>query len=730
MKIMTFGMALAAAVALVACGGGGGGGGGGGSGSAQVSSVNATNSGYTATATLRLNQQAYFQVIGSNLPSTLELTVADCASMSTVSTSATEAHFQCMPGGTAGNKAVTVKNQTGGTTLYSNTVAVAPAVTPPSGDTPLPVPTYGFNLGNTFEATWGAYSVPTRAVFTNAAKAGFNAVRIPCAWDFNSDPTTHIIKPAYMAQVKQAVDDALAEGLYVVINDHWDGGWLENHIGATVDPALDAKMKTYWTQIATAFANYDNHLLFAGANEPNIASPVEMATLKAYYQTFINAVRATGGNNTNRWLVLQSVSTPSWLSTLPTDSTPGRLMVEYHNYTPSLFTITHTDQNYGNAIYFWGAAYHYAGNPSRNSPAWEEGTIDAGYQELKAQYVDKGIPVMIGEFGAFVAGNDSNGAPILSGNDALYNRASVLYWNKYAVDSAQAHGLSPFYWSTPDSLYKYATGAVQDAETVKVLTGGAAPAPLTGAPSAVTGLSATASTGQVSLSWNAVNGATSYQVYRAAESGSEQGTPVVSGITGTSYTDTGLNPGTTYYYQVVAVNGSGPSGYTREANATTPGTNPDPAQFNFETDTQYWAAGGAPMAGVSLSSAQHFGGQQSLAVNFNGTAAGNSMLTLSDVVLPAGATVTFHVWIPAGHQITSIEPIAQDYNWAWTQSWYGSFTADAWNTLTLKVPLTYQDSNNVTQTTVTPLKKLNLKFTTGAAWTGTVYVDSISWSAP
>ena len=190
---------------------------------------------------------------------------------------------------------------------------------------PLPMPTYGWNLGNTMEATWG---VPNRtaAPFYTAANAGFNAVRIPCAWDFNAttnitgNVTNYPINPAFMAQVKQVVDWAIAAGMYVVINDHWDDGWLENNIGTTVDPTINAKMNSYWTQIATAFAGYDNHLLFAGANEPNVNSPAEMTTLMFYYQTFVNAVRGVGGNNTNRWLVLQGGGDTSWLNALPTDS--------------------------------------------------------------------------------------------------------------------------------------------------------------------------------------------------------------------------------------------------------------------------------------------------------------------------------------------------------------------------------------------------------------------------
>jgi len=669
-----------------------------------------------------MNQLAYYQVTGSHLSSTLALTVADCARMTLISSSSTEARFQCMPSVTAETKAITVKDQSGGTTLYSNSTSVLAATSP------LPVPTYGFNLGNSLEANWGM-AVPGPAVYPSAAKAGFNAVRIPCMWDTKADPVTHKIDPAYMATVKQAVDRSLAAGMHVLINVHWDGGWLDSHIdnydddshpsqavrdakNAAMRIVVDAKVRSYWTQIATTFAGYDNRLLFAAANEPDVKSLAAMNTLMGYYQTFVNTVRAAGGKNTNRWLVLQGSGDTSWLNTLPTDSTPGRLMVEYHNYTPSNFTISHTDPG---AIYYWGPAYHYAQDAIHNATWGEEGVIDSGFQQLKEQYVDKGIPVMVGEFQA--AGASLKGIP------GDYNNASTLYWNKYLVDSALGHGLSPFYWSTPDAPFVYDTGAITNSDVVGVLTGHtAAPPPPNGAPYAVTGLAATnTGTGRIDLAWNAVAGATSYSLYRAAESGYESdGAPVITGITGTSYVDSGLNDGTTYYYQIVAVNSSGQSGFTTEARASTPGTNPDATKFNFETDTQRWSTDGALITGIATSSAQHFAGKQSLAVNFVGGAAGDSSVVVSDLVVPAGATLTFHIWVPVGHQVTSIVPILQDFNWVWTQGWWGNLTAGAWNTRTYTMP----------SSGTSPLKHLTLKISTGAAWTGTLYIDSINWTAP
>jgi glycosidase/fibronectin type 3 domain-containing protein len=87
------------------------------------------------------------------------------------------------------------------------------------------------------------------------------------------------------------------------------------------------------------------------------------------------------------------------------------------------------------------------------------------------------------------------------------------------------------------------------------------------APAAPTGLTATAGNAQVSLSWTASSGATSYNVYRGTTAGGESGTPIATGVTGTSYANTGLTNGTTYYYKVAAVNSGGTSGYSNEASA-------------------------------------------------------------------------------------------------------------------------------------------------------------------
>src|SRR5690349_20355463 len=95
----------------------------------------------------------------------------------------------------------------------------------------LPTTTYGWNLGNTMEppngpGTWNN-PLPTQQLINAVKAAGFNTIRIPCAWASNADLNNHI-SPTYMAQIKQIVDWSRAAGLTVISNNHWDNGWSEN----------------------------------------------------------------------------------------------------------------------------------------------------------------------------------------------------------------------------------------------------------------------------------------------------------------------------------------------------------------------------------------------------------------------------------------------------------------------------------------------------------------------
>jgi len=214
-------------------------------------------------------------------------------------------------------------------------LAAGLSLLPLGGQAQLANPTYGWNLGNTLEATWSGAVMPTQTLINNVAAAGFNTIRIPCAWDHNADPNTHVINASYMATVTQVVQWAQAANLTVIINDHWDGGWFENSNFNSFDSNINAKLVSYWTQIANNFRGYNSKLLFAVANEPQVSSQAQTAVLMQYYQNFVNAVRSTGGNNSTRWLVLQGPgggnidNTHDWVTTLPSD--PAKhLVFEVH----------------------------------------------------------------------------------------------------------------------------------------------------------------------------------------------------------------------------------------------------------------------------------------------------------------------------------------------------------------------------------------------------------------
>ena len=249
----------------------------------------------------------------------------------------------------------------------------APTPTPTPIPTPTPTPAAlpslgtpdqvvqamapGINFGNTLESldTWetAPFSVSKETVWGNPAAnqvifnayaaAGFKSVRIPVTWTQYVD-TNGNIAPFWLARVKQVVDYARAAGLYVIINIHNDS-WVIPDNAHQAD--ANAKMKSYWKQIATYFADYDNHLLFAGTNEvamPGVYSTptAENCTVQSgFNQAFVDAVRATGGNNASRTLVIQHYATNiDWgldvckESTLPTEAVANRLMVEIHYYTP------------------------------------------------------------------------------------------------------------------------------------------------------------------------------------------------------------------------------------------------------------------------------------------------------------------------------------------------------------------------------------------------------------
>lgn len=307
----------------------------------------------------------------------------------------------------------------------------------------------GWNMGNSLEAIGGetAWANPkaTKALIDLVKANGFNAIRIPCSFDqYLANSTTAKIKEEWLARVKEVVNYVVANDMYVIVNIHWDGGWLENNCTEAAKSATNAKQKAYWEQIATHLRDFDEHLIFASANEPKVANATEMAVLTTYHQTFIDAVRSTGGKNAYRTVVVQGPDTDiektnKLMLTLPSDKVANRMMMEVHYYTPYQFTLMDKDADWGKMFYYWGATNRSTTDTERN-PTWgEEADLAKLFKSMKTQFVDKGIPVILGEFGAIRRSN-------LTGSNLTLHLASRAYYLKSVVQQAKANGMVPFYW--------------------------------------------------------------------------------------------------------------------------------------------------------------------------------------------------------------------------------------------------------------------------------------------
>jgi endoglucanase len=318
----------------------------------------------------------------------------------------------------------------------------------------------GFNLGNTLEAipdetAWGN-PPPNQAFFDAAAAAGFRSVRIPVAWSQYAD-ADNVIRAEWMAHVRQTVDQARRAGLVVLLNVHWDGGWMQPTFAR--ERAVRLKLATFWLQIAEAFKDYDEHLLFAGTNETAVdgvyGPPTEenCKVQNGLLQTFVKAVRSTGGRNAQRVLVVQAYATNidaavSCNATLPVDTVPGRLMMEVHYYDPFDFTINGKSQ-----VWQWGSI---ATDPKATETWADEPWVEKKFGLMQAAFVDKGVPVILGEYAADMK-------PAYPGMKTYRD-----YWIRTVTRSAFRHGLVPMYWDV-GGLIDRRTGALRDADAVHAI---------------------------------------------------------------------------------------------------------------------------------------------------------------------------------------------------------------------------------------------------------------------
>ena len=351
-----------------------------------------------------------------------------------------------------------------------NAVEIAPKMYP------------GWNLGNTLEGggTDNVYTnngglgaekawqgtTTTQAIIDFVAAQGFKSVRIPASWVMGHiiDADELTIDPVWMNRVKEIVDYCINDGLYVVLNDHWDGGWIQGTFKQDIsEPTVAAnceKMKKLWTQIAEAFKDYDEHLLFAGLNEPEAEKEEQIKALMTYEQAFIDAVRATGGNNASRTLVVQGPNTSIELSSQYVDmskfedTASKALMIEVHYYSPPQFTGVWEGPNGDEPFYFWGAANHVpSGTYKKYNCTWgEEAYVREQFQMMKEAFVDKGYPVILGEYGA-------NWREFTNNSIQKKHDASLWLFHKTINEEAIKRGIIPYVWDI-NNPNRYGTGGI------------------------------------------------------------------------------------------------------------------------------------------------------------------------------------------------------------------------------------------------------------------------------
>jgi hypothetical protein len=254
--------------------------------------------------------------------------------------------------------------------------------------------------------------------------------------------------------------------MYVILNIHWDGGWLEEHPLYSFQEAVNQKQRAYWTQIANTFKTYNERLLFAGTNETHadFGTPTaeHIAVQQSYLQTFVDAVRATGGNNASRTLVVQTYNTNAWHGLnyffMPSDTIANRLIVEIHHYDPYDFTL-----NPSGSCLYWGAPY-----PSQGACTWaQEAYHDDLFSRVRAKWVDQGVPVIIGEYGVATRPN--------------LNLESRQYYLEYVNRAARTNGIKTFYWDNgvlPSqtngfALFNRSSGAITDQGALDAIKRGA-----------------------------------------------------------------------------------------------------------------------------------------------------------------------------------------------------------------------------------------------------------------
>ena len=307
-----------------------------------------------------------------------------------------------------------------------------------------------------YETAWGS-PVLSKELIAGMAKEGFGVLRIPVAWsNMMEHDGTYTISGKYCARVHQVVDWTLESGMYAIINIHWDGGWI-NNMPQNKDDAM-FHFKHVWEQIADSFKDYDDYLMFESQNEElgwesvwNPWSGNDQQKAQSYAlcnevnQAFVDVIRASGGNNPKRHLLISGYNTGfdrtcDSLFKMPNDPV-NRMAVSVHYYSPAGFAILEEDADWGKATPTWGSDQDY-------------NSLRSEMEMMKTHFTDRGIPVIIGEYGC----PSKNKEP-----------ASVQRFLSAVCEEAYKRGHCPVMWSTPGGHYDRTAFRLVDQELQKKL---------------------------------------------------------------------------------------------------------------------------------------------------------------------------------------------------------------------------------------------------------------------
>lgn len=315
----------------------------------------------------------------------------------------------------------------------------------------------GINLGNTFDAcgdwiakwsdgsveayetAWGS-PVITKDIIQGYADEGFGVLRIPVAWSNRmADDGTYTIDRQWMDRITEVVDWTLDTGMYAIVNIHWDNGWV-NKFPDNKDECMK-RFETMWTQISNNFKNYGDHLMFEAQNEElgwdsvwnkwvgNDGKAESYQLANEINQKFVDTVRKTGGNNDKRHLLISGYNTGidvtcDQMFKMPNDPA-GRCAISVHYYSPAGFAILEEDADWGKAIPTWGTEADY-------------NSLNADLDMMKTNFIDKGIPVIIGEYGCPLKNKEPD---------------SVRRFLSSVCEAAYTRQMCPVLWDTPGGHY-------------------------------------------------------------------------------------------------------------------------------------------------------------------------------------------------------------------------------------------------------------------------------------